>query len=40
MSNEYRETSSKYESGLIGTPQSLASIMPENIKIVRNEIRT
>jgi hypothetical protein len=40
MNKEYLETSSKYERGLIASPQSLAPIMPGNMKIVRNEIRT
>ena len=34
MNKEYLETFSKYERGLIISPQSLAPIMPENMKII------
>jgi hypothetical protein len=40
INNEYLEILSKYERGLITSPQSFALIMPENTKTVRKEIIT
>jgi len=40
INKEYLEISSKYERGLIATPQSLAAIVHGNMKKARSEIRT
>ena len=40
INNEYLEILSKYERGLITSPQSFALIMSGNMKTVKNEIIT